>query len=123
MCGIVGATSERRVTGILLEGLKRLEYRGYDSAGVAVLDADKHLKSVRRTGTVQELKDAKEEKRARDAEKKEEEDAKKVEEELQSVRQELVVEVQHQKAPPPEPKQVVQHYQKNIYNTFHRPLW
>ena len=32
MCGIVGATSERRVSGILLEGLKRLEYRGYDSA-------------------------------------------------------------------------------------------
>ena len=58
MCGIVGATSERRVTGILLEGLKRLEYRGYDSAGVAVIDADKHLKSVRRTGKVQELKDA-----------------------------------------------------------------
>jgi len=58
MCGIVGATSERRVTGILLEGSKRLEYRGYDSAGVAVIDADKHLKSVRRTGKVQELKDA-----------------------------------------------------------------
>jgi len=58
MCGIVGATSERRVTGILLEGLKRLEYRGYDSAGVAVIDADNHLKSVRRTGKVQELKDA-----------------------------------------------------------------
>jgi len=58
MCGIVGATSERRVTGILLEGLKRLEYRGYDSAGVAIIDADNHLKSVRRTGKVQELKDA-----------------------------------------------------------------
>lgn len=58
MCGIVGATSERRVTGILLEGLKRLEYRGYDSAGVAVIDADNHLKSLRRTGKVQELKDA-----------------------------------------------------------------
>ncbi len=33
MCGIVGATGERQVAGILLEGLKRLEYRGYDSAG------------------------------------------------------------------------------------------
>lgn len=58
MCGIVGATSERRVTGILLEGLKRLEYRGYDSAGVAVISADNELKSIRRTGKVQELKDA-----------------------------------------------------------------
>ncbi|MDV6316535.1 glutamine--fructose-6-phosphate transaminase (isomerizing) [Idiomarina sp. HP20-50] len=58
MCGIVGATSERRVTGILLEGLKRLEYRGYDSAGVAIIDADNHLRSIRRTGKVQELKDA-----------------------------------------------------------------
>jgi glucosamine--fructose-6-phosphate aminotransferase (isomerizing) len=58
MCGIVGATSERRVAGILLEGLKRLEYRGYDSAGVAVIDANNELKSVRRTGKVQELKDA-----------------------------------------------------------------
>ncbi|MCK7460302.1 glutamine--fructose-6-phosphate transaminase (isomerizing) [Idiomarina aminovorans] len=58
MCGIVGATSERRVTGILLEGLKRLEYRGYDSAGVAIIDADKQLKSIRRTGKVQELRDA-----------------------------------------------------------------
>jgi len=38
MCGIVGAVAERNITAILLEGLKRLEYRGYDSAGVAVLD-------------------------------------------------------------------------------------
>ncbi|HAD49392.1 MAG TPA: glutamine--fructose-6-phosphate aminotransferase, partial [Idiomarina sp.] len=58
MCGIVGATSERRVSGILLEGLKRLEYRGYDSAGVAVIDADNQLQSTRRTGKVQELADA-----------------------------------------------------------------
>jgi glucosamine 6-phosphate synthetase-like amidotransferase/phosphosugar isomerase protein len=36
MCGIVGAIAERNVVEILLEGLKRLEYRGYDSAGVAV---------------------------------------------------------------------------------------
>ena len=40
MCGIVGAVAERNVVPILLEGLKRLEYRGYDSAGVAVLDAN-----------------------------------------------------------------------------------
>jgi glucosamine--fructose-6-phosphate aminotransferase (isomerizing) len=39
MCGIVGATAERNVTKILLEGLKRLEYRGYDSAGLAIVDA------------------------------------------------------------------------------------
>lgn len=40
MCGIVGAIAERQVSQILLEGLKRLEYRGYDSAGIAVLDQD-----------------------------------------------------------------------------------
>ncbi len=38
MCGIVGATAERRVADILLEGLRRLEYRGYDSAGMALLN-------------------------------------------------------------------------------------
>ena len=43
MCGIVGAVAERNITAILLEGLKRLEYRGYDSAGVAVLsDSGRH---------------------------------------------------------------------------------
>ncbi|NKB34652.1 MAG: glutamine--fructose-6-phosphate transaminase (isomerizing) [Pseudomonadales bacterium] len=50
MCGIVGAVAERNVSGILLEGLKRLEYRGYDSAGIALLNGsgDKltHLKTV-----------------------------------------------------------------------------
>jgi glucosamine--fructose-6-phosphate aminotransferase (isomerizing) len=40
MCGIVGATSARNITPILLEGLRRLEYRGYDSAGIAVLEGD-----------------------------------------------------------------------------------
>ncbi|MDF2179649.1 glutamine--fructose-6-phosphate transaminase (isomerizing) [Aliiglaciecola sp. CAU 1673] len=58
MCGIVGAIAERNVVSILLEGLKRLEYRGYDSAGVAVLDAQNQLHRVRRTGKVQELADA-----------------------------------------------------------------
>lgn len=58
MCGIVGATSERRVSDILLEGLKRLEYRGYDSAGVAVIDKDNALQSTRRIGKVQALVDA-----------------------------------------------------------------
>lgn len=58
MCGIVGAVAERNVVSILLEGLKRLEYRGYDSAGVAVLDGDNQLIRMRRTGKVQELADA-----------------------------------------------------------------
>ena len=58
MCGIVGAVAERNVVEILLEGLKRLEYRGYDSAGVALLQDDGSLKRIRRTGKVQELADA-----------------------------------------------------------------
>tara|TARA_R110002167_G_scaffold286283_4_gene491280 strand:+ start:3863 stop:5695 length:1833 start_codon:yes stop_codon:yes gene_type:complete len=58
MCGIVGAIAERNVVEILLEGLKRLEYRGYDSAGVALLDADGHLTRTRRIGKVKELADA-----------------------------------------------------------------
>lgn len=58
MCGIVGAVAERNVVEILLEGLKRLEYRGYDSAGVALLQTDGTLTRVRRTGKVQELVDA-----------------------------------------------------------------
>ncbi len=37
MCGIVGAVAERNIANILLEGLKRLEYRGYDSAGLVVI--------------------------------------------------------------------------------------
>lgn len=57
MCGIVGATAERRVAEILLEGLRRLEYRGYDSAGMALLN-DRGLHKVRRVGKVKELADA-----------------------------------------------------------------
>ena len=57
MCGIVGATAERRVAEILLEGLRRLEYRGYDSAGVALLN-NQGLTKVRRVGKVKELADA-----------------------------------------------------------------
>ena len=55
MCGIVGAIAERNITPILLEGLKRLEYRGYDSAGMAVVDASQHLRCLRRVGKVSEL--------------------------------------------------------------------
>ncbi|TWH76082.1 glucosamine--fructose-6-phosphate aminotransferase (isomerizing) [Azomonas agilis] len=58
MCGIVGAIAERNITPILLEGLKRLEYRGYDSAGLAVLDQAGTLHSLRRAGKVAELEQA-----------------------------------------------------------------
>jgi glucosamine--fructose-6-phosphate aminotransferase (isomerizing) len=53
MCGIVGAIAQRNVVPILIEGLKRLEYRGYDSAGVAILDGG--IKRVRRVGRVAEM--------------------------------------------------------------------
>ncbi|AJO81594.1 glutamine--fructose-6-phosphate transaminase (isomerizing) [Pseudomonas chlororaphis] len=58
MCGIVGAVAERNITAILLEGLKRLEYRGYDSAGVAVFTHDGKLERMRRPGKVSELEQA-----------------------------------------------------------------
>jgi glucosamine--fructose-6-phosphate aminotransferase (isomerizing) len=58
MCGIVGAVAQRDVAEILVEGLRRLEYRGYDSAGVAVVGSNQELKRVRRLGKVQELADA-----------------------------------------------------------------
>ena len=57
MCGIVGAVAERNVVPILMEGLRRLEYRGYDSAGIAVQNG-KAIKRVRRMGKVQRLQDA-----------------------------------------------------------------
>ena len=58
MCGIVGAVAQRDVADILVEGLKRLEYRGYDSAGVAIIDTNNQLSSVKRVGKVQELSEA-----------------------------------------------------------------
>ncbi|MBI3909273.1 MAG: glutamine--fructose-6-phosphate transaminase (isomerizing), partial [Pseudomonas fluorescens] len=58
MCGIVGAVAERNITAILVEGLKRLEYRGYDSAGVAVYTNDEKLERLRRPGKVSELEQA-----------------------------------------------------------------
>src|SRR5690606_18007011 len=54
MCGIVGAVAQRDITPVLLEGLKRLEYRGYDSCGVAVY-ADGELRRARSTERVAEL--------------------------------------------------------------------
>ena len=58
MCGIVGAIAKRDVAEILLEGLKRLEYRGYDSAGLAIISPKGELQRIRRVGKVQALKDA-----------------------------------------------------------------
>ena len=58
MCGIVGAISERKVSRILLEGLKRLEYRGYDSAGIALLsETSARLQQLRSVGKVKKLSD------------------------------------------------------------------
>ncbi|WP_305810904.1 glutamine--fructose-6-phosphate transaminase (isomerizing) [Photobacterium leiognathi] len=57
MCGIVGAVAQRDVAEILIEGLRRLEYRGYDSAGIAVVE-DQQLQRVRRMGKVQALAEA-----------------------------------------------------------------
>ena len=58
MCGIVGAVSQRDVEGILLEGLRRLEYRGYDSAGLATLNGDGNIRRAREVGKVAALADA-----------------------------------------------------------------
>ena len=55
MCGIVGAVAERQVTPILLEGLRRLEYRGYDSAGIAVLNDRGAIQRQRTVGKVEQL--------------------------------------------------------------------
>ncbi|MBK1730567.1 glutamine--fructose-6-phosphate transaminase (isomerizing) [Thiococcus pfennigii] len=57
MCGIVGAIAQRPVAAILLEGLRRLEYRGYDSAGIAVLDAQGGIERVRALGKVARLRE------------------------------------------------------------------
>ena len=61
MCGIVGAVAQRDIAEILLEGLRRLEYRGYDSAGLAVVDSEGHMTRLRRLGKVQMLAQAAEE--------------------------------------------------------------
>ena len=55
MCGIVGAVSSRGVVPILLEGLKRLEYRGYDSAGLSTIETNLELTQFRQVGKVKEL--------------------------------------------------------------------
>jgi glucosamine--fructose-6-phosphate aminotransferase (isomerizing) len=58
MCGIVGAVAQRDIADILLMGLRSLEYRGYDSAGIATVGEDGQLNRLRRVGKVKELVDA-----------------------------------------------------------------
>ena len=55
MCGIVGGVSNRDITPLLIEGLKRLEYRGYDSSGLVVLTKNNAFKRARSVGKVDKL--------------------------------------------------------------------
>ena len=57
MCGIVGGITERNLVPILLEGLRRLEYRGYDSSGIAIQGDDKSLRRIRSLGKIKNLQD------------------------------------------------------------------
>lgn len=58
MCGIVGAVTDRNIEYVLVDGLKRLEYRGYDSAGLALIDSQQELKRLRTLGKVRELENS-----------------------------------------------------------------
>ena len=64
MCGIVGGVAQRDIAEILIEGLRRLEYRGYDSAGLSVTNKNTLNTRIRRVGKVQALADAVHESRA-----------------------------------------------------------
>ena len=55
MCGIVVGIAERNLTPIFLEGLKRLEYRGYDSSGIALLNTESVIQRVRGLGKIKQL--------------------------------------------------------------------
>lgn len=55
MCGIVGGIAERNLVPVLLEGLRRLEYRGYDSSGIALLDSESKINRVRSIGKIKKL--------------------------------------------------------------------
>jgi glucosamine--fructose-6-phosphate aminotransferase (isomerizing) len=58
MCGIVGYVGDKQVVGVILDGLKKLEYRGYDSAGIAVIDENKNLTIRRAEGKLRNLEEA-----------------------------------------------------------------
>ncbi|HSF23029.1 MAG TPA: class II glutamine amidotransferase, partial [Blastocatellia bacterium] len=58
MCGIVGYVGDKQVVGVILDGLKKLEYRGYDSAGIAVVDDQGHLTIRRAEGKLRNLEEA-----------------------------------------------------------------
>ncbi|HYP26212.1 MAG TPA: glutamine--fructose-6-phosphate transaminase (isomerizing) [Blastocatellia bacterium] len=58
MCGIVGYVGDKQVVGVILDGLKKLEYRGYDSAGIAVVDEAGHLTIRRAEGKLRNLEEA-----------------------------------------------------------------
>ena len=58
MCGIVGGVADRNIAPVLIEGLKRLEYRGYDSAGIAVINHAGHMQRLRTVGKVRALEQA-----------------------------------------------------------------
>src|SRR5215472_7655846 len=58
MCGIVGYVGDKQVVGVILDGLRKLEYRGYDSAGIAVVDGRQQLDVRRAEGKLRNLEEA-----------------------------------------------------------------
>src|ERR1700742_2146085 len=58
MCGIVGYVGDKQVVGVIVDGLRKLEYRGYDSAGIAVVDEDGQLTIRRAEGKLRNLEEA-----------------------------------------------------------------